>query len=265
LQCVENRRIHDLPNTGAVVIGRESNCHLILDDKQVSRIHARIIRDSDGVTIEDLGSTNGTKVNYTRIVSKRLLRPGDIIVIGDHSFRLFCPDDQVEGTMIHRRNAGLEDSYFIEEETSDKTSLRQAMPLPPDWPDEPTVDLSEITRVLAEPAVCRMLEEIERHQKAVPAALIGADRTRKGQVILLKGHSGPTWKLGRGPDCALHLNDRTLSEEHAELSLNNGVWLIRDLNSKNGTLVNGNRIHEATIKQHDVIEFGEVVVIFHLA
>ncbi|NEX18202.1 MAG: hypothetical protein C1943_16735 [Halochromatium sp.] len=264
LQCTKSGRIHELPETGIFLIGRQPSCDLRLEDKQVSRSHARIVRDAEGISIEDLGSTNGTKVNYTKINNKAVLRRGDIIVIGDYAYRLFSPDNQSEETQIHRRNAGLEDSYVVEEDPSNMTSFRQVLPLPPGWPGEETMELSVIKAVLNEPVVSRMLQEIERHQQAVPAALIVTAGKQKGRVILLKISEGPVWVLGRGSDCALCLHDSTLSEHHAELHLKNGAWFVRDANSRNGSLVNGHRIHEAEIKQHDVLEFGAVAVIFHL-
>jgi len=264
LQCTKSGRIHELPETGTILIGRQPDCDLRIEDKQVSRSHARIIRDAEGVMIEDLGSTNGTKVNYTKINHQVMLRRGDLITVGDETYRLFSPENQTEETRIHRRNAGLEDSYVVEEDPSNMTSFRQVLPLPPGWPSEETMEPAEIKSVLNEPVMSRMLQEIERLQQAVPAALIVTAGQQKGRVLLLKISEGPVWRLGRGDDCALCLHDDTLSDCHAELHFRNHTWFVKDAHSRNGTLVNGHRIQEAEIKQHDVLEFGAVIVIFHL-
>ena len=48
---------------GEYVIGRRSDCQIFVPDMRVSRQHARLWRDGDGWTLEDLGSNNGTFVN----------------------------------------------------------------------------------------------------------------------------------------------------------------------------------------------------------
>ncbi len=70
----------------AVLIGRSADCQVVIDDKSVSRQHARILRTKEGFVIEDLASTNGTYVNGTR-VSRRLLQEGDEIRIRKSIFR----------------------------------------------------------------------------------------------------------------------------------------------------------------------------------
>lgn len=60
---------------GKTVIGRESDCNIILDYPEVSRHHAAIqIKDGE-ITLEDLGSSNGTFVDGNRI-QKTKLAPG---------------------------------------------------------------------------------------------------------------------------------------------------------------------------------------------
>ena len=55
----------------------------LADDEEISRSHARVARDDGGaVTIEDLGSTNGTFVNSLRISEPRALAAGDTIELG---------------------------------------------------------------------------------------------------------------------------------------------------------------------------------------
>lgn len=64
------------------VVGRGGECHLILAERQVSREHVRIYRESDTYILEDLGSKNGTWLNNTQIQSTRVtLHDGDEINI----------------------------------------------------------------------------------------------------------------------------------------------------------------------------------------
>lgn len=73
-----------------VTIGRRSDSQIQLDDPTVSGIHAILSVQPDPyldghyrVTLLDFNSTNGVFVNGERI-SKRLLRPGDVIRVGQH-------------------------------------------------------------------------------------------------------------------------------------------------------------------------------------
>jgi len=64
------------------LIGREPHCDIYLPIENVSREHARIIRNCESFSVEDLNSTNGTYVNNVRIVSC-VLHHSDQIRIGE--------------------------------------------------------------------------------------------------------------------------------------------------------------------------------------
>ncbi|MBM4456339.1 MAG: FHA domain-containing protein [Chloroflexi bacterium] len=64
-----------------VIIGRSSNCDIVLDDRQVSRMHARIAWRGDHYEIEDLASKNGTHLNGREVIGPQPLRDGDEIQI----------------------------------------------------------------------------------------------------------------------------------------------------------------------------------------
>ena len=70
-----------VPAAGAV-IGRSSSCEVVLEDPNASRRHAAIRRTAEGWTIEDLGSTNGVRVNGVQAVGARRLADGDRIELG---------------------------------------------------------------------------------------------------------------------------------------------------------------------------------------
>ncbi|MHB0968184.1 MAG: FHA domain-containing protein [Thermoanaerobaculia bacterium] len=66
--------------------------------------------------------------------------------------------------------------------------------------------------------------------------------------------------LGRNPvnDIAFDPDqDRMVSGKHAELALQNGAWILRDLNSSNGTIVDGERITERPLRPGDIIQLGK--------
>ena len=68
------------------VLGRDAACEIVLSDHGVSKRHAKITRKDDGFYIEDLHSTNGTKVANQELTEPRRLDDGDPIEIGDTQF-----------------------------------------------------------------------------------------------------------------------------------------------------------------------------------
>jgi hypothetical protein len=73
---------------GAVVVGRSSTCHIVLDDGLVSRRHAQFVVNAKLAAIEDFGSVNGVYLNGERISGQRTLRDGDRVQIGKQDFVL---------------------------------------------------------------------------------------------------------------------------------------------------------------------------------
>ena len=80
LLAVGGRRLIVPPGGGT--IGRSRDCDVVLEDTGASRRHAEIRPRPDGWTLQDLGSTNGVRVNGHPIHELRSLRPGDRIEIG---------------------------------------------------------------------------------------------------------------------------------------------------------------------------------------
>jgi adenylate cyclase len=69
--------------------------------------------------------------------------------------------------------------------------------------------------------------------------------------------------LGRHPDNSIQVLDRIVSKEHARITLApNGCWVVRDAGSLNGTMVNGERIGEAVLKDGDRIQLGNTTFQF---
>lgn len=76
-------------------IGREEHNLICLSDKSVSRHHATLQRVFRGFTIQDEGSTNGTRVNG-RVITKQFLKHRDLVEIGKYHLRFLVsePDQQ---------------------------------------------------------------------------------------------------------------------------------------------------------------------------
>ncbi|MGW6422874.1 FHA domain-containing protein [Nocardia sp. NPDC055053] len=69
-------------NSGRQLVGRGARADLRLDDRYVSSAHAIIHNASGHVTVEDLGSANGTRVGGELVAGQRPLRDGDIVTFG---------------------------------------------------------------------------------------------------------------------------------------------------------------------------------------
>jgi hypothetical protein len=67
-------------------IGRDPACDLVLPDVSVSRWHAGLKRGEAGWMLDDLGSTNGTRLNGWRVTEPVVLRPGDHVSFGAVTF-----------------------------------------------------------------------------------------------------------------------------------------------------------------------------------
>lgn len=72
---------------GHYVLGRHLQNDIVLNDTNVSRRHAEFVSAAGEVTVKDLGSTNGTKVNGVLVTNEQLLQHGDVINFGTAQVR----------------------------------------------------------------------------------------------------------------------------------------------------------------------------------
>jgi serine phosphatase RsbU (regulator of sigma subunit)/pSer/pThr/pTyr-binding forkhead associated (FHA) protein len=77
---------------GVTLIGKAVGCDLRLPDSPVSKEHARIERRTEGYYIEDLASTNGTRVSGEKLIGCRMLEDGDIIEIINYRLEFMSND-----------------------------------------------------------------------------------------------------------------------------------------------------------------------------
>ena len=72
----------ELVGSRGAVMGRSRDCDVVLEDPNVSRRHAEVRPSGGGWIVNDLGSTNGIKVNGRRVDGPQSLRPGDVVELG---------------------------------------------------------------------------------------------------------------------------------------------------------------------------------------
>jgi pSer/pThr/pTyr-binding forkhead associated (FHA) protein len=84
-------------------------------------------------------------------------------------------------------------------------------------------------------------------------------------VLLSEGFAGRTYELnvekttvGRVEDNAFQIAEPSVSSHHAEIILRGNDVVIKDLNSTNGTFINGEKVSESVLKPGQVLKFGQV-------
>jgi hypothetical protein len=94
---------HDIElSEGQFVIGRAATCQLSLDDPLVSRHHAQLTVAGELVTVEDLGSRNGVKVNGGLVTGRYSVQDKDQIVIGGQELRYLVRREHMGDTLIQQ-------------------------------------------------------------------------------------------------------------------------------------------------------------------
>jgi pSer/pThr/pTyr-binding forkhead associated (FHA) protein len=66
-----------------IFLGRDLTSDLVIDDPEVSRRHLRLVMDGATYRLEDLGSTNGTFIRGQRLAAPALLKPGEVVTLGE--------------------------------------------------------------------------------------------------------------------------------------------------------------------------------------
>jgi hypothetical protein len=128
--------------SGATVVGRDQSAGLVIDDPESSRRHASLSVEGMTVTVEDLGSTNGTFVNGTRLLVAQTLEPGDKLRIGTTVFELHGPaEPEVQATRAGTALPDLDDiqvtaprqipDFAKDEPTAPETPAPEPEPTPP--------------------------------------------------------------------------------------------------------------------------------------
>src|SRR5688572_16642534 len=149
----------DTPQTytftaGEVLIGRSPECQVVLKDFGISRQHAKVTADDDGVRIQDLKSKNGTQVNGVPVVEAPL-KDGDRILLGKFQITFAR---SLEGKVVLDEAKPLSEEAGTIIRSVGELSKLLATPEPPsasaEAPKEPDVQAIEksnrILQVLAE-------------------------------------------------------------------------------------------------------------------
>lgn len=106
----------------SISIGRKHGNDIQLNDLTVSGRHALIITMGEHIYVDDLGSTNGTLLNGSRI-TKTLLKQNDVIQVGNYQLTYFDDEDQeYEPTMFLQ--AEIEDTQVMDTRASAQPGMK---------------------------------------------------------------------------------------------------------------------------------------------
>ena len=125
-------------------------------------------------------------------------------------------------------------------------------PQPQPQPQPQTETMIYVPPAVEEPA--RPVDPEFEPTRAVVAALVGGG----GRQALVK----PASVLGRSRDCDVVVPDHNVSRRHAEVRLEDGAHWLVDLDSTNGTLVNGKKVKRVKLESGDRIEVGSTELVF---
>jgi pSer/pThr/pTyr-binding forkhead associated (FHA) protein len=230
-----------------ITIGRNDANIVRLGEKDVSRHHGRLVRESGHYYIEDLNSFTGIRVNGEKITGKRLLHDGDLIQISEYD--LILQEGPEERPPLPF--AGIAETPILPQEVA-------APPPPP-----PIADADAKARRTAETATIRLsdlrTEQVEVPPQEVPesqrAKLVGISGKHRGEELLLD--RSPI-RLGRSEENDLRIEHPSISRKHLRLHLDNGTWKVMDAESRNGVRVNGEPYAQIGLRHGDVVEVGHL-------
>jgi pSer/pThr/pTyr-binding forkhead associated (FHA) protein len=231
-----------------LIFGREAGCDIVVPNKDVSRRHAEIVASAQGYLLVD-SSTNGTFVNSERVEGQRILARADVITIGDHDFR------------------------FYADTAPEPAAAEPRVPLPPAPADAPAppapspptgaaVRLSHTMHGLPVPAPVAPPRPVARASGAsLPmATFLVRSGSLKGERLTVRV---PVVNIGRADYNDLVLPEESVSGTHAKLTRREGVWVLSDLGSTNGTFIDGERLTgDAPLTPGNVVRFGDVSLMF---
>lgn len=249
LVCLTDGREYQVGDL--LVFGRDASSDVVVTGSEVSRTHAEIRRSGGGYLLVD-ASANGTYVNAERVEGERVLARADVIRIGPDEFRFYSETPKPSAPSPAPRPASVPASAF-------RTAEGPATP-----PAGAAHRLFDTMHGL--PATPQPQPAIPdtAFRPAMPlASLLVRSGTLKGKRLPVRA---PVVNIGRADYNDLVLPEPSVSTAHAKLQRRDGVWVLADLGSTNGTFIEGEPVTDETpLTPGATIKFGEVAVLFEPA
>ncbi|MCB9639743.1 MAG: FHA domain-containing protein [Myxococcales bacterium] len=211
--------------SGEIYIGRAPGNHVQLANSAVSGQHVRIVRQGDDFVLHDLGSRNGTSLNGERLPAR--------------SQKLLRSGDRINVV-----------NYVITFKSG--TAAFQT-------------ESTENTTMIALSMIKNVLGGVTSHEDTPPKLIVMDGPHHGDREFPIKGMY-TDYTIGRSPHCEFTVHDENISREHAVIRRDptNGVT-IRDNGSRNGVIVNGDRLRanvEKRLRDRDEITIGTTKMSF---
>jgi ABC transport system ATP-binding/permease protein len=250
-----------------ITIGRQEGNTIRLTERNVSRRHARLVRQNGHVIIEDLHSSYGIRVNGDRIAGQVQVGDGDLIQIGDYDLAIQAEAQPAATVPMDETHPGLGGGV---------SATQPLLPSVGDLPQAADEDVQEAplgdeetteSAKQQSTAVIRA-DLVESNRKRSLVDIDAADAPRL--VVLntdLAGREFPCTrselKIGRTDDNDIAIDHRSLSRTHCKVVReDSGEWRVIDLQSANGLMVNGEPYAQVTLRPGDILELGHVKLQF---
>jgi ABC transport system ATP-binding/permease protein len=222
-----------------ITIGRNDDCLVRLTEKNVSRKHGRLLRESGQFFIEDLNSFTGIRVNGEKIAGKHAVNEGDLIQISEYDLSL----QAAPGETQH------EDTPDADEEVTD------VGPRPAN-PEDAEARKMAVTATIR---LSDLKQEEDAAPQEIPAAerpkLVGISGTYRGKELVL---DRTPIRLGRSSENDVEIDHPSISRKQCRLHLEAGTWKVMDAESRNGVRVNGEPYATIGLRHGDVLEIGHL-------
>lgn len=248
------------------VLGRQAECDVLLTEGHASRKHARLMLADGEYWLEDLGSSNGTFINGSRISTRMRLASGDRLRfdVEEYDFRLLA-STALPVADDSKTAYRAPDSAAVVAESSG------VFKRPGAWADPDALGDAGINKTkFIDPAQMKQMANAAPPVVANPGSVDGphlqvASGSRTGlNIRLAVGDSGNAeWTIGSQTDREVQFMDSGVSALHAKIVNEGERWKVLDQMSANGTFVNGKRANVSYLASGDRVRFGPVECVFH--
>lgn len=262
-------------------IGRSERTKFVINHESVSGEHAQLSWDN-GLYVQDLGSTNGTRLQGERIADKTLVKDSDIVGFGSQNYmvkygteqlpRFFFPEEQrtvalamlpfhigrnednsltIPDKSISGRHLSIESKqnaiYISDHESTNGTRINGRRIREAVIQDGDTLTIGKVKAVA-------LLKDTVPQGYSLRTTIDGQEKTYPIQP--------QQTKIGRTSENDIVIALPSVSSNHALIYWSQGRYWIKDLDSRNGTYVAGIRISESPLRVGDEIKIGKHPLLF---
>ncbi len=230
-----------------VTLGRDEDCDIWLDDDMASRHHAELACDKEKAYLTDCASLNGVLFNKMHLRGSTALETNDLIQIGECSFSFILAD-------LQRTASEQSDPLAHHTLRSSLHGLSEDSDMLPQTP-------SSLKTVTTTPGHSDETAEIDYKVPQLPPTNPG------GAIIIRNGQMAEqsfllnraVISVGRGMESDVVINDASISRRHVQFLRQPDGDYVQDLESRNGTQVNGDPLRmPRLLRVGDMIVLGNV-------